>query len=98
MDRSKRSARRPTRGKPIPHPTPLLFNTGSPIVRSANVVNNEFRSRRRRQGAFDNLKRRVEELPDFILQALLSRVEQPPTTRQYLLQAQIYGVAACIIE
>jgi len=67
-------------------------------ARPSSVTNTEYRSRRRRQGAFENLKRRVEDLPDAVLQVLLSGLEQPPTSRPYLLQAQIYGVSARIVD
>jgi len=71
---------------------------GSARARSTNVTINETRSRKRRQGTFEDLKQQVEDLPDVILQALLSRVEQPPTTRPYLLQAQVYSLSAQIVE
>jgi len=85
---------------PVSHvrnPLHLSFNPRV-LARPVNVTSTEFRSRRRRQGAFEDLKHQVEELPPAVLQVLLSRVEQPPTTRSYLLQAQIYSVSARIVE
>jgi len=74
------------------------YPTSPTAGRPRNVTDTEFRSRQRRQLAFEDLKIRVERLPSNILENLLARVAQPPTTRPNLVQAQIYGVSALIVD